>query len=188
MNDQISSPETTKLLALARECLALDGDFVELGCYRGDTTVLLGELRPRHLFAYDSFSGLPAKSREDQAGAGANFQQGELMVAKKEVLAKLKRHHLTNVILKKAWFSELTPEDLPAKIAFAFIDGDFYESQKQGLKLVAPRLAQNGIIVCHDYNNPELPGASRAVDEFLRQNPQFTLAQFHTLAILRQKP
>lgn len=190
MNDQVTREETTAILHLAEQCFELEGDFVELGCYRGDTSVLLGKLlknSPKKLWAYDSFAGLPEKTAEDSSGAGANFQKGELLVTKREVIDKIKKHGLKNVIIKKAWFDELTDQDLPNQIAFAFCDGDLYSSIKTSLQLVHPRLARQGIIIAHDYNNPELPGSARAVDEFLRAHPEYRLQVRHTLAILQRK-
>lgn len=190
-NDQVTPQETTEILRLAEQCSALEGDFVELGCYRGDTSVLLGKLlaktdqnSAKHLWIYDSFAGLPAKTTEDSSGAGRNFQEGELLVTKREVVQKIRRAGLHNVIIKKAWFDQLTDSDLPSRIAFAFLDGDLYASIKTGLKLVVPRLTEQGIIIVHDYNNPELPGSARAVDEFLRSHSQFRLQVHYSLAVL----
>ncbi len=226
-NDQVTPAETATICELAESCIALDGDFVELGCYRGDTSVLLGKLLQKHdrelstdlctdsqefytknkqlstetpdfstnngefstkkLWIYDSFAGLPAKTREDASGAGANFQAGELFVTKREVVEKIRRAGLKNVIIKKAWFNELTERDLPSEVAFGFLDGDLYGSIRVSLQLVAPRLVKNGIMVVHDYNNPELPGSSRAVDEFLRSHREYKLQVKHTLAIISAK-
>lgn len=192
-NDQVTPKETHILLELAQEALSLPGDFVELGCYKGDTSVLLGKLLVEaspdcgKLWIYDSFAGLPEKTTEDASGAGENFQAGELFVTKHEAVQKIRRAGLHNVIIKKAWFDELTPADLPSQIAFAFLDGDLYGSIKTSLKLVVPLLHRQGIIVVHDYNNPELPGSSRAVDEFLRGHPEFQLTVRQTLAVLRFK-
>lgn len=217
MNDQVTKQETAEILRLAAQCLKVAGDYVELGCYKGITSVLLGKLLqqhaknsphsacgkpvdnsqnlventpqsvenpPKRLWIYDSFAGLPAKTREDASGAGANFQVGELLVTKREVIDRIKRAGLHNVVIKKAWFDALTPADLPEHIAFAFCDGDLYSSIKTSLHLVAPRLSDQGIIIVHDYNNPELPGSARAVDEFLRAHPAYKLQVRHTLAIL----
>ncbi len=231
INDQVTPAETAEILRLAAQALANnpeEGDFVELGCYRGDTSVLIGKLlqkspappldrsvensqmppsqtSPKHLWIYDSFVGLPEKTREDASGAGANFKAGELLVTKREVIEKLRKHGLktasrlpeptepqagalqSSVIVKKAWFDDLGPDDLPEKIAFAFCDGDLYSSIKTSLNLVKTRLTEKGIIIAHDYNNPELPGSARAVDEFLRGNPDFRLKIHYTLAILTKK-
>lgn len=255
LNDQVTSAETAEILRLATKCLSAAGDFAELGCYRGDTSVLLGQLLAKNqkssgqfstenqtscgkpvenyqksvdfasksaknfsenvenfsnpveklckttnppllnnqsaqpssekkLWIYDSFAGLPEKTREDLSGAGQNFRAGELLVTKREVIAKLRRANLHNVMIKKAWFDELTPQDLPSQIAFAFLDGDLYQSIKVSLQLVAPLLSEQGIVIVHDYNNPKLPGSARAVDEFLRAHPNFRLSQKHALAIL----
>lgn len=200
MNDQVTREETAEILHFAEQCLGLEGDFVELGCYRGDTSVLLGKLlakTDKHLWIYDSFEGLPEKTREDASGAGANFQKGELFVTKREVVDKLRKHGLktascpdpntSSVVIKKAWFDDLSSQDLPERIAFAFCDGDLYGSIKTSLRLVVPRLIERGIVIVHDYNNPELPGSAQAVDEFLRTHPDFCLKIHYTLAILTKK-
>ena len=170
-----------------------EGDIVELGCYKADTSILFQKLLQqkspdRKLWLYDSFAGLPDKAPEDASAAGDQFKKGELFVTKKEVVTKFKKAGLKVPIIKKNFFEDLDPEvDFPEKISFAFLDGDLYQSIKISLKLVAPKIAKNGIIAIHDYNNPELPGAAKAVDEFLAtssaSSPSFSLRQ--SLAILR---
>lgn len=165
---QVSDKETEIILGLAEAAPAV-GDFVEMGCYRGDTSLLLSKLG-RPLWLYDSFEGLPEKTAEDASVAGDNFKAGELLVSKAEVVLRFKKAGLKVPRIKKAFFEDLSPADLPEKISFAFLDGDLYSSIKTSLKLVAPKMVPGGIIVVHDYNNPELPGSYRAVDEFVRQN------------------
>lgn len=191
--EQVSKLETEEILRLAEKTLCVAGDFVELGCYKGETSLLLARLLKSHssdkkLWLYDSFAGLPEKTTKDVSVAGEQFKAGELFVSKREVVEKFKRSGLPFPIIKKAFFEDLNPDsDLPAKIAFAFCDGDLYGSIKTSLKLVAPKLTDGGIIVVHDYNNPELPGSSCAVDEFLREHRDFCIMQKHTLAILMQQ-
>ena len=174
-NDQVAELETERILSVARECLATEGDFVELGCYKGDTSLLLAELlveksveKPvKKLWIYDSFEGLPAKGEEDASEVGKDFRQGELVATKREVKVRFLRAGLPVPVIKKAWFSELTERDLPEKIAFAFLDGDLYESIKDSLRLVDNKMAVGGVIMVHDYDNLALPGVARAVDEWL---------------------
>ena len=202
-NEQVSEKETARILELARECLDVSGDYVEMGCYKGDTSLLLADIifsgsrrsrpsprgeraNPRagalrntqkrqypannhRLFIYDSFEGLPEKSANDESVLGANFKSGELLVTKREVKERFLRAELPVPVIKKAWFKDLTSDDLPSEIAFAFLDGDFYESIRDSLKLVVPKMNDKGVIVVHDYNNPALPGVKKAVDEW-RQN------------------
>ena len=190
-NDQVSELETEKILEIARKCLVMDGDFVELGCYKGDTSLLLAELlveksveKPvKKLWIYDSFEGLPEKKIEDESAIGKDFKGGELFVTKREVKARFLRAGLPVPIIKKAWFNELTGADLPEKIAFSFLDGDFYESIKDSLKLVENRVNRGGVIIVHDYNNPALPGVTRAVDEWAR-GKEIEIVRYESLAII----
>ena len=171
-NDQVSESETAEILRLCRESLDCLGDVVEFGCYKGDTSLLLAELLreaapEKKLWIYDSFEGLPEKTAQDESAAGENFMGGALAVTKREVKLRFLRANLPVPIIKKAWFKDLTDTDMPEKICFAFLDGDFYESIRDSLKLVLPKMTKNGIILVHDYNNPELPGVTKAVDEQL---------------------
>ena len=191
--EQVSKQETEEILRLAEKSLYVAGDFVELGCYKGETSILLARLLKSHnsdkkLWLYDSFAGLPSKTSEDFSAAGEQFKTGELFVSKREVVDKFKRSGLPFPIIKKAFFEDLDPSvDLPSEISFAFCDGDLYGSIKTSLQLVLQKLVERGIIIVHDYNNPELPGSSRAVDEFLRSHNDFRLVQKHTLAILTRR-
>ncbi len=195
-NDQVSKDETEKILGLARECLVVEGDYVEFGCYKGNTSLLLAELLVKNsvgdgvdksrksgekvvekdcggllrkrLWIYDSFEGLPEKNSADESVLGVDFKEGELFVTKREVKERFLRAGLPVPVIKKAWFCDLKDADLPEKIAFAFLDGDFYESIRDSLKLVGPRMSKNGVIIVHDYTNPALPGVKKAVDEWDR--------------------
>jgi len=188
---QVSDKETEILLGLLEGCLELPGDAVELGCYRGDTSLLFERLLERmdskkRLWIYDSFEGLPEKTAEDMSVAGEQFQAGELLVTKREVVERFKKAGLRMPIVKKGFFEDLDKEkDLPGEIGFGFLDGDLYGSIKTSLRLCAPKMVTGGILVVHDYNNPELPGVSRAVEEFLRGHPKAKLEIRESLAILR---
>ncbi len=187
-NDQVSKEETEKIIALAREMLPCEGDFVELGCYKGDTSLALAEViqgdTSHKLWIYDSFEGLPQKSDLDESVIGIDFKQGELLVTKREVKERFLRAGLKLPIIKKAWFNELGDEDLPERIALAFLDGDFYESIRDSLKLVGPRMVEGGLIVVHDYGNVALPGVKKAVDEWVKDLP-FEI--FKSLIIIKNK-
>ena len=187
-NDQVTDKETAEILRLAKEALLTEGDFVEMGCYKGDTSLLLAEVlrnasaiddkegalvekvvqkSVKKLWIYDSFEGLPEKSEFDESVLGVDFKGGELFVTKREVKERFLRAGLPVPVIRKGWFSELTEKDMPEKIAFSFLDGDFYESIRDSLRLVAPRMMKGGILVVHDYSNPALPGVKKAVDEFM---------------------
>lgn len=185
-NDQVSALETEKIIELARNQLSCQGDFVELGCYKGDTSLILAEVlkgTEKKLWIYDSFEGLPEKSEADESALGMNFKGGELYVTKREVKERFLRAGLPVPVIKKAWFSELTGKDLPEEVALAFLDGDFYESIRDSLKLVESKMAEGGIIVVHDYQNPALPGVAKAVEEWAREQKK-TIKTYQSMAII----
>ena len=189
-NDQVTSEETEKILELARECINREGDFVEFGCYRGDTALLVADIlkgSPKRLWLYDSFEGLPEKSKLDESTLGESFKKGELCVAKREVKKRFLRAGLKVPIIKKAWFQDLTEMDLPSKIAFAFLDGDFYESIRDSLKLIEDKMEKSGVIIIHDYLNLALPGVKRAVDDWLASDNKAVAKKemYKTLLIIK---
>ena len=205
---QVTARETKILLQELTKILNYNvpGDVVEFGCYKADTSVLYQKLLEsmgrggtlqsenhipstdqKTLWLYDSFEGLPAKTREDNSAAGDAFQAGELLVTKREVIEKFKKMGLKLPKIKKAFFDDLDIiYDIPEKISYAFLDGDLYQSIKTSLHLVTDKMSQGGVIIVHDYNNPELPGSARAVDEWLKSH-QVKVASFRvaeTLAII----
>ncbi len=187
-NDQVSELETEKILSIAKGCLFAPGDFVELGCYKGDTSMLLAEVigdSDKRLFIYDSFEGLPEKSSSDASEAGRDFVKGALLVTKREVKARFLRAGMKLPVIKKAWFNELTDADLPEKIAFAFLDGDLYESIRDSLKLVEGKLSEGAVVTIHDYQNEALPGVAKAVDEWLARNPGYKTEVYQSMMIIR---
>ncbi len=176
VSDQI---EKAELKAILRECestVAIEGDVVELGCYVGTTSLFLRRLltaknSDKQLYVYDSFAGLPPKAAEDTSPAGEQFKTGELLATKQQLIKHFKQAGLPLPVIKKAWFNELRPADLPDRICFAFLDGDYYYSIQDSLRVVWPKLSKGATVVVDDYQNEALPGARQAVDEWLLRHP-----------------
>jgi len=192
ITEQVTRAELIKILSSLEDVLKRDvsGDVVELGCYVGTTTLFLQRLLLQHnsgkaLHAYDSFAGLPPKTAEDASPVGEQFQAGELKAPKQEFVKHFKQAGLPLPIIHKAWFGNLTLDDMPDRIAFAFLDGDFYDSIRDSLKLVWPRLTEGAIIIVDDYQSESLPGAKRAVDEWLITHPARLQVVASSLAIIR---
>lgn len=186
ISDQVTEQEVTLLLHELERVLKGDitGDVVEMGCYIGTTSIhIAARLQDtgRRFHVYDSFAGLPPKTLQDQSPAGSQFIAGELAATKNIFIQNLRRAHVPLPRITKAWFHDLTPADVPSQIAYAFLDGDYYESICDCLRLVWPRLQPGAIVIVDDYVNEALPGAARAVDEWLRTHP---VAQFRVEASL----
>jgi O-methyltransferase len=191
ISDQVTREELGLILGLFENVLKknIKGDVIEMGCYVGTTTLFLRRLLMSHksdkiLHVYDSFEGLPAKTTKDKSPAGEQFKAGELRAQRSAFVKHFKQAGLPLPVMHKAWFSDLTPRDMPERIAFAFLDGDFYGSIQDSLKLVWPRLVEGAIVIVDDYQSEALPGAKRAVDEWLKTYPA-RLRVVSSLAILR---
>lgn len=131
----------------------------------------------REFHVYDSFEGLPEKRAQDANAAGVDFEAGKLYVSKKELLQQFHNAHLQPPITHKGWFNEISPAEVPEPIAFAFLDGDFYDSIISSLRLVYPKMAEGGTILIDDYQRETLPGVERAIRDFFQGKPLRLRAQ-----------
>lgn len=188
LSEQVSRDELRVILRELTRVLerSVGGHVVEFGCYVGTTSVHLAkflENTDRELWLYDSFEGLPEKSAEDRSPAGEQFVAGELHATKKQLIRNLQRAYVPMPRITKGWFADVTPDQVPDQIAFAFLDGDYYASVLDPLKVIWPRLAPGATIIVDDYANEALPGAARAVDSWLRDHPA-QLRIEHSLAII----
>ena len=187
ISDQVDAEDIRIVLTYLEKALdeGIPGDIVEFGCYIGTTSLFVRRLLDAHrenrsFHVYDSFEGLPEKSREDESPAGVGFKAGALHVSKKQLIREFQKANLKLPVIHKGWFHDLTPSDVPAQIAFAFLDGDFYGSIKDSLKLVLPRMSKGGVVILDDYAREALPGVAKAVQEF-----SLTPTNVHGLGIVR---
>jgi len=189
LSDQVDTTEISIILRELEKVLTAKvlGDVVEFGCYVGTTSVFLAERlakTEKNLHLYDSFEGLPPKTSEDNSPAGLQFKEGELLASKKQLIHNLKQARVPMPRITKGWFSELTEEDIPKTICFAFLDGDYFNSIRDTLYLVENHLAKGAIIVIDDYANEALPGAAKATNEWLNMHPAVKFRVEHSLAII----
>lgn len=153
----------------------VQGDIVELGCYEGTTSLFLQRVLQdaasnKSLHLYDSFSGLPEKVTHDISPAGEQFIAGELRASKLRLINHFKHAGLSLPVIHKVWFESLVENDLPNKIAFAFLDGDFFTSIQASLKAITPLLQPGAVIIVDDYQSESLPGARKATDQWVYQH------------------
>ncbi|MBC7581370.1 class I SAM-dependent methyltransferase [Aeromicrobium sp.] len=191
ISDQVSKDQIRVVLHELEKVLAADraGAVVEFGCYIGTTSLFIQRLLDargdgREFHVYDSFEGLPAKVAQDDSPAGMQFQAGELSISKKGFIREFQKAGLRPPRIHKGWFSNLSTQDVPEQIGFAFLDGDFYDSIHDSLKLVLPRLTAGATIIIDDYAREALPGVAKAVRELLPQKMLSKITTSHNLAII----
>jgi O-methyltransferase len=192
ISDQMNARELRVLLIELETLLQKGkrGAIVEFGCYAGTTSLFIRRLIDHYgteneFHVYDSFSGLPVKSEQDASVAGDQFVAGELAVSKKDFLQNFKKANLAPPVIHKGWFSEISMEQVPSDVCFAFLDGDYYDSIRDSFRMITPKLQSDAVIIVDDYANEALPGAARATDEWcsgrrVTLRPQASLAVIYS--------
>lgn len=179
-----------KLISLLDAAAKLEGDFVEVGCYRGYTTVYLNKYidllghQGRYL-AIDTFGGF-TKSSVDFEISNRNKQSKE----ERRSLNKF-------TVNSKKWFDETMKlngisrvtsiqeeaENLDsalsetAKICFALIDVDLYQPTLSSLEAIYEKVTPGGYIIIDDCaKDHAYDGSREALEEFCEaKNIQFEI-------------
>lgn len=130
------------------------GCFVEVGVYKGGTSWFLNQLaldQDRALYLYDTFTGIPYKGPDDSHSVG-DFADTSF-----EEVCEL----IPEAFTVKGIFPA-SAIDMPP-VAFAHLDCDQYQSVKESLDYLLPRMVPKGVIWFDD--SPCLAGACRAAEE-----------------------
>ena len=159
------------LYQLLRLTENVPGDTAECGVYRGAASYLIAAFAARsrgakshHLF--DSFEGLSAPD----GGDGPLWQQGDFSVPADSAMNLLSR--FSNVQLHQGWIPERFPEVADRSFSFVHVDVDLSEPTRASIEFFYPRLSPGAVLVCDDFGMPTCPGATKAIEDFLRDKPE----------------
>jgi hypothetical protein len=147
------------------------GAMAECGVYNGATAFFMMKSThaagvPRRLHLFDSFEGLSLPGVKD----GHHWNRGDMAMsedAARETLAGF-----TSVTFHKGWIPDRFLEVADEQFAFLHVDVDLYEPTLHALRFFYPRMAGGGVIVCDDYGFASCPGATLAMDEFMRDKTE----------------
>jgi O-methyltransferase len=174
-----------ELYVLAASVPAEEGDFLEVGVWKGGSAAILGT-RSEHLpdcklWLADTFSGVPkATSANDtiyQGGEHADTSVNEV----KDVLLKC---GVTNYEILRGIFPKETSGAVEGrKFRFVHIDVDSYESAAQVFRWVWPRVAVGAVVVFDDYGFWGCEGVAAFVNE-LRDQGVFVVHNLNGHAVV----
>lgn len=151
----------------------IEGDVVECGIAYGGSFLILGALakhegRGRRLYGLDSFEGFPDPTIEDKNEYKV-IGKGKYGDASIEQVEKLfQAVDLPKPTIIKGFLEDTAGsfKNQVGQIAFLHIDVDLYSAYKVTLKQLFDKVAQGGIVLFDEYDEPTFPGATKAVDEF----------------------
>jgi hypothetical protein len=172
------------LIWAARTCMALPGDFVECGVYRGDMTWMVTEmvdLRSAHkkFYLYDTFTGFAPQysSAADFPGAPQYLEHidSEYKAADIEDYVRKRFHSKEYVVVTKGVVPDVLREVAPERIAFLHLDMNSPRAETGALEVLLDRVAPGGIVIFDDYGWKHFQKHKEATDEFMAQRGQVIL-------------
>lgn len=149
------------------------GDLFEAGVWRGGACVLMAAVLAAHgvtdrtVWAADSFRGVPPPTLAEDEGLDLSASVlPVLSVDEASVRELFDRYQLLSdqVRFVSGWFSESLPRCPVRELAVLRIDGDLFESTRDVLENLYPKLSPGGYVIVDDY--AILEPCRRAVMEF----------------------
>ncbi len=156
-----------------QQVASLEGDFAELGVYRGGTALLVALARVppgRALHLFDTFAGMPRTDPTLDRHRAGDFAD----TAEADVRALLEGQACVHFHV--GYFPDTAAGLAGRRFAFVHVDADIYRSVADACAFFYPRLVPGGVMVFDDYGFPSCPGARAAVDEFFagqREQPLY---------------
>lgn len=139
----------------------IDGDYAEFGSHGCNTFALAYQESRRnnqhnaHLWAFDSFQGLPRG--KDEKDEHPNWMEGGMETSLTRFLALCASRNIpdSEYTVVPGFYEDtlpaLKPGDAPQNIALAYIDCDLYSSTCDVLGFLMPRLKHGMIMAFDDY-------------------------------------
>jgi predicted O-methyltransferase YrrM len=163
----------------------IPGSIVECGVWKGGSSMAAAlalqafEGAGRHLYLFDTFTGMTAPTEADVAFDGSHAEPvymenrtptGECSWCQAGLDEVKENMHSTGYPKDRIHFipgpvESTLPEHAPETIALLRLDTDWYESTRHELEHLYPRLSPGGVLIIDDYGHWE--GARKAVDEYI---------------------
>lgn len=137
------------------------GDLMETGVWKGGATIFMRGLlkahgvKDRSVWVADSFEGIPEPDPVNYPrDKGIDlYKFRELAISLEEVMDNFDRYGLLDdqVRFIKGWFKDSLPGAPVKELAVLRLDGDLYESTKNALDSLYPKLSRGGYLIVDDY-------------------------------------
>lgn len=144
----------------------IEGDFAELGVYKGESARLLHLMAPgRNFHLFDTFEGFTGIDLKPETGIAATYSTKDFADTSLNKVIKKIGGNPEKLKIHAGYFPQSASGLEETSYALVNLDADLYNPTKAGLEYFYPRLSTGGVIFVHDYND-KWEGLVKAVDEF----------------------
>ena len=167
------APNEIRFLALMAACPTSAGEILEIGSFKGKSTIVLAKAAAMAgdeavVNAVDPMTA-PSETDPDLRGDASSLEDFERNIRDHGVREKVRLHHTFSSELAKSWTSPLR---------LLWIDGDHtYAGTKLDFEGFAPHLADKAIVAIHDVLH-EFEGGARVFAEAILRSPNFGACGF----------
>ena len=179
------SPREIRFLALMAACPTSNGQILEIGSFKGKSTIILAKAAALSdgavVNAVDPMTA-PSETDPDLHGASSSLADFERNIAEHGVGSSIRFNQTFSYELAKTWKTPLR---------LLWIDGDHtYSGTKRDVECFAPHLTDKAIVAIHDVLH-QFEGGVRVFAEMILGSPNFgafgfcgsiAWAQFHVNA------
>ena len=150
----------------------IEGDFAELGVYKGDSARLLHLMDPvRTIHLFDTFEGFTGTDLQPETGEASTYTTKTFADTSVNKVLKNIGGDPVHIKVHAGYFPQSADGLDDVLYAVVSLDADLYNPTKAGLEYFYPHLAPGGVIFIHDYNH-KWEGLMKAVDEFAATIPE----------------
>jgi hypothetical protein len=168
----------------------IEGDIIECGVWKGGNILGIIEyleyynLHSKKVWLFDTFSGMTSPENVDvdvndipaisQMDISVVFAYSSLEEVKNNLQPS--QFPKENIIFIEGDVSKTLQDrnNIPEKISLLRLDTDWYQSTKDELEILYPKLSNKGVLIVDDYGHWK--GAKKAVDEYFK-NMDITISQ-----------
>ena len=171
--DGMNTHRRWMLWQLIRMTGHVPGDTAECGVYRGASSWLIAAFarqsveQPKQHHMFDSYEGLSQPGPLD----GGHWVKGALS-AGEDIVADNLAPFRDILHFHKGWIPEKFPDVADRRFSFVHVDVDLFEPTRDSIHFFYERLNPGAVFLCDDYACTTCPGATRAVDDFLKDKPE----------------
>ena len=171
----------------------MNGSLAECGVFRGNFAAKINAAKPENkLYLFDTFESFCENDMDN------DINSGDVPIDMRDACTQtFKNTSVENVlsvlpypemaIVRKGLFPA-TAEGIDDDFMFVDLDFDLYQPILAGLRFFHPKMVPGGVIIIHDYFNPDFKGVERTVTEFVSESGVNLLAIGDTwsVAIVKQ--